>query len=612
MHFAGAVDPAHRRRRADHRPGRRARRAASSCSATGAGPHASRDLKGKTVGVPASGPAARVSRSMLAHVGLDPRQDINWVTHPSAEVERLLDEGKIDAFMGFPPDPQELRARKIGHVVVNSNVDRPWSQYFCCMLAANREFVRKHPVATKRALRALLKAHRHLRRRARAGARAILVDSGFTGDYDVCAADAQGVPYDRWREYDPEDTVRFYALRLHEAGMIKSTPQKIIAAGTDWRFFNELKKELKGEADRAPPAAALVAARSARERRPASRTSRGARRRLPRSAPAPAFTLTTTDGAPSRSSDLRGKVVAVTFIYATCTDTCPLLTARWPASRRGSAPTSAARCAFVSITVDPERDTPEVLRRYAAGARRRPRGLGFLTGTPDEIQEVGAALRGRSRARRARRRRPHVPDLARRPRAARCASSTWAPLRSGRDAAGPARLLRESEAPRDCAGSPAAARRARAGAGPRQAARRVPRDRRAADHVGAVGLEVLTGVNRRAEDLVKLQRKIAAYRQLQHDTTGAALQRGLGAARARRADARGDAAPAQPVRLRPRPPAVRGQDEVELLGRACARTTRSSSRWSPGRRADPGRQGRRGPGAAARARPVRWPTGWSA
>ena len=56
----------------------------------------------------------------------------------------------------------------------------------------------------------------------------------------------QEIPYNKWREYDPEETVRFYALRLHEAGMIKSNPQKIIAQGTDWRFFNALKKELKG------------------------------------------------------------------------------------------------------------------------------------------------------------------------------------------------------------------------------------------------------------------------------------------------------------------------------------------------------------------------------
>jgi NitT/TauT family transport system substrate-binding protein len=54
------------------------------------------------------------------------------------------------------------------------------------------------------------------------------------------------VSYSRWRDYTPEDTVRFYALRLHEAGMVKTNPQKIIAQGTDWRFLAELRKELKG------------------------------------------------------------------------------------------------------------------------------------------------------------------------------------------------------------------------------------------------------------------------------------------------------------------------------------------------------------------------------
>jgi NitT/TauT family transport system substrate-binding protein len=78
--------------------------------------------------------------------------------HPSAEALQLLAEGKIDALIGFPPVPQELRARKIGQLVVSSALDRPWSQYFCCIVGGNREFVWKHPIATKRALRAILKA----------------------------------------------------------------------------------------------------------------------------------------------------------------------------------------------------------------------------------------------------------------------------------------------------------------------------------------------------------------------------------------------------------------------------------------------------------------------
>ena len=64
--------------------------------------------------------------------------------------------------------------------------------------------------------------------------------------YDYALQTLRDVPWTRSRDYDPEDTVRFYALRLHEAGMIKSSPQKIIAQGTDWRFLNELKRELKG------------------------------------------------------------------------------------------------------------------------------------------------------------------------------------------------------------------------------------------------------------------------------------------------------------------------------------------------------------------------------
>jgi len=205
-----------------------------------------RDLKGKTVGIRGlEGPEHVFLSSMLAYVGLDPRKDVTWVTHPTDTSIALLAEGKIDAFMGFPPDPQEIRARKIGHVVVNSNLDRPWSQYFCCVVAANRDFVQKYPVATKRALRAILKGTDVCASEPDRASR-YLVDSGRTPRYDLMRQVLKEIPYDRWRAYDPEDTVRFFALRLREAGMIRSTPQKIIATGTDWRFLNELKKELKG------------------------------------------------------------------------------------------------------------------------------------------------------------------------------------------------------------------------------------------------------------------------------------------------------------------------------------------------------------------------------
>jgi NitT/TauT family transport system substrate-binding protein len=189
------------------------------------------DLKGKTVAVRALDSSRYIFlASMVAYVGLDPRKDINFVPHPGPESIRLLAEGKIDAYLGFPPEPQELRAKQIGHVVVNSTVDRPWWQYICCMMAGNGEFVRKHPVATKRALPAILKWADICALEPDRVAR-FIVEKGFAKDYDYTLQIVKELPYGKWREYEPEDTLRFYAPRLHEVGMIKRTPQTLITHG---------------------------------------------------------------------------------------------------------------------------------------------------------------------------------------------------------------------------------------------------------------------------------------------------------------------------------------------------------------------------------------------
>ena len=182
--------------------------------------------------------------SMLAYVGMNPHRDVNWLAEKREDALRYFIEGKADAFMGFAPQPQELRAKRVGHVIVNTSQDRPWSQYFCCMLLANREFVAQYPVATKRSLRALLKAADICAQDPARAAR-LLVAKGYEPRYEIALEVLQSLPYRRWRESDPEDTLRFHALRLHEVGMIKTSPQKLIAQGTDWRFLNELKKELK-------------------------------------------------------------------------------------------------------------------------------------------------------------------------------------------------------------------------------------------------------------------------------------------------------------------------------------------------------------------------------
>jgi protein SCO1/2 len=114
----------------------------------------------------------------------------------------------------------------------------------------------------------------------------------------------------------------------------------------------------------------------------------GTSARLPLIGPAPDFVLTDVDGARLGLADLRGKVLAITFIYATCTDTCPVLTAKMARLQRRLGRDFGPRVRFVSITVDPEADTTEALRRYAEAHGADPAGWSFLTGTTKEIRDV--------------------------------------------------------------------------------------------------------------------------------------------------------------------------------------------------------------------------------
>jgi protein SCO1/2 len=103
---------------------------------------------------------------------------------------------------------------------------------------------------------------------------------------------------------------------------------------------------------------------------------------------APGFTLTTQTGERLALADLKGKVLAVTFIYATCKDTCPMLTAKMAMIQRKLGADFGPRVRFVSITVEPEVDTPAVLSAYAKMFDADPAGWSFLTGSSGEIQDV--------------------------------------------------------------------------------------------------------------------------------------------------------------------------------------------------------------------------------
>jgi NitT/TauT family transport system substrate-binding protein len=203
-----------------------------------------RELKGKTVAAPEGSSRAAFISAMVSSVGLDPRRDIVWKAHEPEESLRLFEQGKLDALLGFVPEPQVLRAKKVGHVLLDTLNDRPWSQYFCCLAASNQDFVRKNPIATKRALRALLKAVDLCVNQPQTAAR-LMVNRGAPAGYEYVLQAVREIGYAKWREYAPEDTMRFWSLRLRELGITKSDPKTLLARGTDWRFIDQLRKELK-------------------------------------------------------------------------------------------------------------------------------------------------------------------------------------------------------------------------------------------------------------------------------------------------------------------------------------------------------------------------------
>jgi len=209
--------------------------------------HSIQDLKGKNVwaqGKLGFGPHLFFS-VIISYVGLDPRKDVNFIEASKDEALHLFTKGEIDAFISFPPGPTELREKKIGHVLLDTNVDKPWSQYFCCMIDANRKFVGNYPIATKRALRALLLANDIVVRDPELATQ-VLIDRKIRkeSEYTYILQALKETPYEKWRDYNPEDTIRFYALRLHELGMTKMSPQEIIEQSTDWRFLEALRSEL--------------------------------------------------------------------------------------------------------------------------------------------------------------------------------------------------------------------------------------------------------------------------------------------------------------------------------------------------------------------------------
>jgi len=204
------------------------------------------DLKGRRVAVAKTNALEHVwLSSMFAYVGIDPRSDVQWVQTGSLKAsQRAFLADEVDAFLAFPPQPQEMRLAKAGHVLLDTTFDKPWAQYFCCLVTGRRDFVNDHPIAAKRALRAMLKAADICATQPEQVAR-FLQKKGIEPRYEVSLDVLTRLPYHHWRDWNVADTLRFHALRLKDVGMIQSTPNDLIARCTDQRFLDALKREMK-------------------------------------------------------------------------------------------------------------------------------------------------------------------------------------------------------------------------------------------------------------------------------------------------------------------------------------------------------------------------------
>ena len=195
-------------RDADRHAGRRPRRSASSCSAPSAS-DAIRDLRGKTSAFRGSArPASVPVAAWRPMSGSTRARTSTGSSSLRSEGERSCSPtGKVDAFLGFPPEPQELRAKEIGHV---DRQQRAWTSRgrstSAAWWSATASSCGKHPVATKRALRAILKASDLCAAEPERVARSFSSTRGYVQRYDYALQTLSDVPYDRWREYDPEDT----------------------------------------------------------------------------------------------------------------------------------------------------------------------------------------------------------------------------------------------------------------------------------------------------------------------------------------------------------------------------------------------------------------------
>lgn len=210
------------------------------------------DLRGKTIAVNSTEITDVFYgfwAAVLAYVGIDPRRDVNFVVYDATNSPlELFLQGRSDAILALAQSVPILRSsdRNRGKLLVSNHDDKPWSQYYCCQLVANRDWVRTNPNAAKRVTRAVLRANDRVAKDPAAAARATLEQGLIAGaTLDLAVATFKNCTFE-WREIDAEESLRFSALQLSGLKLVKAAPQKLVAQTSGYGYVAELKKELKG------------------------------------------------------------------------------------------------------------------------------------------------------------------------------------------------------------------------------------------------------------------------------------------------------------------------------------------------------------------------------
>ena len=208
------------------------------------------DLRGKTISVRVKDISDMFYAWFATYLGWVGMRltDVNFVTAEAGDYFAMIDafrQGRADAVLaGGAEGPKLKRLPKApGHVMLETMTEKPWSQYFCCNLVVNRDWARQNPVATRRVTRALLKATDAAAKDPARAARDVVARGSF--DNESLVTETMAMCTYNWRDVDPEETLRFFALRLAEAGLITKTPQQIITQGTEFAYMRQLKTELK-------------------------------------------------------------------------------------------------------------------------------------------------------------------------------------------------------------------------------------------------------------------------------------------------------------------------------------------------------------------------------